>query len=336
MHTHQLDADALERGIAAAVAAGEGVWGTTSPNPPVGCAIVGSNGGLVAVGATSPAGGPHAEINALAAAGSRAVGATAVVTLEPCNHTGRTGPCAQALVDARVAEVVYLTEDPNAQAAGGAETLRRHGVAVFFAPRNVVALGAWLASIRMQRPAVTWKYAATLDGFTAAVDGTSKWITGEKAREHVHRDRARRDAILVGTGTARIDDPQLTARQPNGELYAHQPRRVVIGDSDIGPGNLQRLGYEQYADPEVALRALWDSGARDVLVEGGATLAHGFLSAGLVDRIQAYVAPAVLGSGRGVLDGALAATIADARRFQVTSVAQIGDDVLIEMHRKNL
>ena len=309
--------------------------GTTSPNPPVGCAIIDASGHLIAVGATSPAGGAHAEVNALAAAGDRAQGAAAIVTLEPCAHTGRTGPCTHALIQAGVAQVIYLTKDPNPEAAGGAEVLRRAGVQVAYEPREVVALGAWWASISMQRPAVTWKYAATLDGFTAAADGTSKWITGEAARAHVHRDRARRDAIIVGTGTALADDPQLTARRPDGELYPTQPERVVVGTREI-TGNLARLGFTQYPDPESALAALWERGARDVLVEGGATLAHSFVDAGLVDRIQAYVAPALLGAGRGVLGGPLATTMSQAQRFRVERVIQLGEDVLIEMARKDL
>lgn len=309
--------------------------GTTSPNPPVGCAIIDASGHLIAVGATSPAGGAHAEVNALAAAGDRAQGAAAIVTLEPCAHTGRTGPCTHALIQAGVAQVIYLTKDPNPEAAGGAEVLRRAGVQVAYEPREVVALGAWWASISMQRPAVTWKYAATLDGFTAAADGTSKWITGEAARAHVHLDRARRDAIIVGTGTALADDPQLTARRPDGELYPTQPERVVVGTREI-TGNLARLGFTQYPDPESALAALWERGARDVLVEGGATLAHSFVDAGLVDRIQAYVAPALLGAGRGVLGGPLATTMSQAQRFRVERVIQLGEDVLIEMARKDL
>ncbi len=309
--------------------------GTTSPNPPVGCAIIDAAGHLIAVGATSPAGGAHAEVNALSAAGSRAQGATAIVTLEPCAHTGRTGPCTRALMQAGVVQVIYLTKDPNPEAAGGAEVLRRAGVQVVYGPREVVALGAWWASISMQRPAVTWKYAATLDGFTAAADGTSKWITGEAARAHVHLDRARRDAIIVGTGTALADDPQLTARRPDGQLYPTQPERVVVGSREIA-GNLARLGFTQYPDPEAALAALWERGARDVLVEGGASLAHSFVTAGLVDRIQAYVAPALLGAGRGVLGGPLATTMSQAQRFRIERVTQLGEDVLIEMARKDL
>lgn len=319
--------------ISAAIAAGESVRGTTSPNPPVGCALVGASGELIATGATSPAGGPHAEINALRQAGARARGATAVVTLEPCNHTGRTGPCARALVEAGVDRVVYFTADPNKTAAGGAVYLRDHGVEVDFQPVRVAALRPWLRSVRHSRPSVTLKFASTLDGFTAAADGTSKWITGGAAREQVHEDRAKIDAIIVGTGTAIADDPSLTARFPDGTLRQHQPRRVVIGSRKVPEGNLSRLGYEQYATPHEALDALWDTGARDVLVEGGATLAASFLELDLVDAVQAYIAPALLGAGRGVLDRAVAGTIADAYRFRTTFVRPVGNDVFIEMER---
>lgn len=319
--------------VDAAVSAGDAVRGTTSPNPPVGCALADDHGTVVATGATSPAGGPHAEINALRHAGERARGATAVVTLEPCNHTGRTGPCSHALVRAGIARVVYLTADPFQPAAGGADYLRDHGVEVEYRPMRVAALQPWLRSVANGRPSVTLKFATTLDGFTAAVDGTSQWITGADARALVHQDRAIRDAIVVGTGTAIADNPSLTARRLDGTLYASQPRRVVVGKRDVPEGNLTRLGFEQYASPEEALAALWDAGARDVLIEGGATLAAGFVELGVVDAVQAYVAPALLGQGRGVLDRAVAQTIAEAKRFHTTSVRQIGDDVLIEMEK---
>ena len=290
--------------IAAAIEAGESVRGTTSPNPPVGCALIDASGELIATGATSPAGGPHAEINALRDAGERARGATAVVTLEPCNHTGRTGPCSQALVEAGIARVVYFTADPNDAAAGGAEYLRSHGVEVDFQPVRIAALQPWLRSVRHNRPSVTLKFASTLDGFTAATDGTSKWITGDEARELAHEDRAKLDAIIVGTGTAIADDPSLTARFPDGTLRGHQPRRVVVGTREVPEGNLTRLGFEQYATPEEALEALWATGARDVLVEGGATLAASFLELDLVDAVQAYIAPALLGADELVDVGA--------------------------------
>lgn len=322
---------ALIDAVVAAIRAGESVRATTSPNPPVGCVLIDATGTPIASGATSPAGGPHAEVGALARAGERARGATAVVTLEPCNHTGRTGPCTKALLRAGVARVVYLTEDPSPAAGGGAAFLRSRGVEVEYQPVRVGALQPWLRSVARGRPSVTLKFAATLDGFTAAADGTSQWITGAQARERVHEDRATRDAIIVGAGTAIADNPSLTARYPDGSLYPTQPRRVVIGTRAVPEGNLTRLGFEQYTGPREALDALWASGARDVLVEGGATLAASFLEEGLVDAIHAYIAPTLLGAGRGVLDRAIAPTLADATRFTTTLVQRLGDDVLIEM-----
>ncbi|WP_291313632.1 bifunctional diaminohydroxyphosphoribosylaminopyrimidine deaminase/5-amino-6-(5-phosphoribosylamino)uracil reductase RibD [Corynebacterium sp. UBA2622] len=320
-------------GLREALAAGDAVRGTTSPNPPVGCAIVGAGGEVLATGGTSPAGGPHAEINALRTAGDAARGGTAVVTLEPCNHTGRTGPCSHALAEAGVSRVIYLTADPNPQAAGGADYLREHGVEAVHEPVRVGALQPWLASVRHNRVSVTAKFAATADGFTAAPDGTSQWITGPAARRHVHADRAMRDAILVGTGTALADNPSLTARRPDGTLMERQPRRVVIGKRSVREGNLTRLGFEQYATLSEALEALWETGARDVLVEGGAGLLTSVFELGVVDRIQAYLAPMLLGGGRPVVERALAGTLADARRYTLTGATALGDDVLIEMER---
>ena len=323
----------LSAAVSAAIQAGNAVRGTTSPNPPVGCALIDASGALIATGGTSPAGGPHAEVNALRHARGHAQGATAVVTLEPCNHTGRTGPCSHALVEAGVERVVYLTADPCEPAAGGAEYLRSHGVEVLSHPQRVTALQPWLRSVHTHRPSVTLKFASTLDGFTAAADGTSKWITGDKAREMVHEDRAMRDAIIVGTGTAIADDPSLTARYPDGSLRPVQPRRVVVGTRAVPEGNLTRLGFEQYATPEEALQALWETGARDVPVEGVATLAAGFLELDVVDAVQAYIAPALLGAGRGVLDRPIADTMDHARRFRTTCVRPVGNDVLIEMEK---
>lgn len=320
--------------------AGDKVRGTTSPNPPVGAVILDSAGRVVGVGATQPPGGPHAEVMALRDAGDKARGGTAVVSLEPCNHTGRTGPCAQALIDASVAAVYFLHPDPTPEAGGGAVTLRGAGIAVgqIEAPDGVSdALAGWLGAVRLGRPHVTLKFAQSLDGFTAAVDGSSQWITGEQAREHVHRDRAKRDAILIGTGTALADNPSLTARYPDGSLRETQPRRVVIGSRDVdrgGNSNLAKLGFEHYATPQEALAELYASGARDILVEGGAGLATSFMELGSVDRIQAYIGNVILGQGRGILTRAVASDLALAPRWQRAAVTELGADLLVE-YRKN-
>ncbi|MEV0504777.1 bifunctional diaminohydroxyphosphoribosylaminopyrimidine deaminase/5-amino-6-(5-phosphoribosylamino)uracil reductase RibD, partial [Streptomyces spectabilis] len=220
----QAEAAAMRHALALAVRG----LGFTSPNPVVGCVIVDATGRTVGEGYHQRAGGPHAEVHALRAAGDRARGATAVVTLEPCNHTGRTGPCAQALVDAGITRVVYAVGDPNPQATGGATTLRAAGVDVeagLLAAEGEEANAAWLTSVRRGRPHVTWKYAATLDGRTAAADGTSRWLTSAEARADVHRLRAECDAVVVGSGTQRADDPHLAVRGIEG---ARLPLRVVV------------------------------------------------------------------------------------------------------------
>ncbi|MDR7329405.1 diaminohydroxyphosphoribosylaminopyrimidine deaminase/5-amino-6-(5-phosphoribosylamino)uracil reductase [Corynebacterium guangdongense] len=323
----------MDGALAAAIAAGDEVHGTTSPNPPVGAAILSADGELVGVGGTQPPGGPHAEVVALAMAGAAARGGTAVVTLEPCNHTGRTGPCSHALADAGIAAVHYVNPDPNPEATGGAQYLAQRGVEVSRIEARTRALDAWLGATRLGRPHVTLKFAQSLDGFTAAVDGSSQWITGEDARADVHRDRLTRDAIIIGTGTALADDPSLTARIGVDVPAERQPRRVVVGSRDVSAaaGNLVRLGYEQYPTLAEALDALWETGARDVLIEGGASLAASAIEAGLVDAVRAYIAPVILGDGRGVLHGWSASTLVNAPRFELGDVTTFGADVLLEL-----
>ncbi|MFP7365696.1 bifunctional diaminohydroxyphosphoribosylaminopyrimidine deaminase/5-amino-6-(5-phosphoribosylamino)uracil reductase RibD [Corynebacterium callunae] len=325
----------IAEALAQAIAAAAEVRGTTSPNPAVGAAILDSAGAIVGVGATQPPGGPHAEVMALADAGARAQGGTAVVTLEPCNHTGRTGPCSQALFDAGIQRVFYAQADPFPAAAGGAEFLALKGVEVHFLDVKIPTLQPWLNAVKSERPNVTLKFASTLDGFAAATDGSSQWITGAAARAFVHEDRSRRDAIIVGTGTALADNPSLTARSGD-RLYPRQPRRVVVGKREIGAGNLQRLGFEQYPGIPEALKALWEEGCRDVLIEGGPTLAAAALRMDVVDNIQAYVAPALLGAGRSILNWPQETSISEIMRFETSAVQQLDNDVLIEMQRKGL
>lgn len=326
----------IEPALDAAIAAGESVRGTTSPNPPVGAAILDKQGNVVGTGGTEPAGGAHAEIVALREAGDRAEGGTAVVTLEPCNHVGQTGPCSQALVDAGIEFVYYCHPDPDPKAEGGADHLRQQGVGVEKVDRDVDTLRPWLTAVRNNRPHVTLKFAQTLDGFTAALDGTSKWITGEQARRHVHQDRTKRDAVIIGTGTAIADNPSLTARDGKVDL-PNQPRRVVIGGRSLmgHAQNLHRLGFEQYRGIPDALWRLWDEGARDVLVEGGAHLASGFVASGMVDAIQVYIAPKLLGQGRSVLTEPVGLSIAEAAEFDLQNVTRLGSDVLLELTRKD-
>ena len=324
---------AMHRALAASVA----VHGTTSPNPPVGAVVLDAAGVVAGVGATAPPGGPHAEVIALREAGPRARGGTVVVTLEPCAHTGRTPPCTEALAAAGVATVVFAVRDPHPTAGGGAAVLRAGGVAV---REGVLAdevargpLRAWLHAVRTGRPHVTWKLAATLDGRSAAADGTSRWITGADARAEVHALRAGVDAIVVGTGTVLADDPSLTARRSDGSLRERSPLRVVVGHRDVPSGfalDAPDVLHLRTRDPDAVLAALHDRGVVDVLLEGGPRLAGAFVAAHRVDRVLAYLAPALLGAGPAALDDAGVGTIADIARLQVDEVRRVGVDVLVD------
>nr|WP_041945033.1 bifunctional diaminohydroxyphosphoribosylaminopyrimidine deaminase/5-amino-6-(5-phosphoribosylamino)uracil reductase RibD [Tsukamurella paurometabola] len=310
--------------------------GVSTPNPPVGAVILAADGTVAGRGRTAPAGGPHAEVVALAEAGDAARGGTAVVTLEPCDHTGRTGPCTQALIAAGIARVAYAAADPNPVAAGGAATLRSAGLDVTHLGVEPWPLTEWLFRQRHGRPMVTVKLAATVDGRIAAPDGTSQWITGPAARARVHAERAQLDAIIVGTGTVAVDDPALTARRPDGSLYRHQPNRIVIGDREVSsgakifaaPGKVVRVHGH---DPRAALAAAAD--AVHVQVEGGSTVIGAFLAAGLVDRVQAYIAPVLLGAGLAALSVPGIGTLGDALRMRLDSVERLGDDVLLTLLR---
>ena len=314
------------------------VKGSTYPNPPVGAVILDAAGEVAGVGATEPAGGAHAEVVALRAAGERAGGGTAVVTLEPCNHHGRTPPCTDALLAAGVAAVVYAVADPNPVAAGGARRLHDAGVAVTagVAADEVAAgpLREWIHKQRTGFPHVTWKFATSVDGRSAAADGSSQWITSPAARADLHRRRAACDAIVVGTGTVVVDNPSLTARRPDGSLDARQPLRVVVGVRDI-PAESAVLNQDsptvqlRTRDPQEVMRALADR--TDVLLEGGPTLAGAFLRAGVVHRILAYVAPILLGGPVVAVDDVGVASIAGALRWRYERVEQIGPDLLLSL-----
>ncbi|WP_225849644.1 bifunctional diaminohydroxyphosphoribosylaminopyrimidine deaminase/5-amino-6-(5-phosphoribosylamino)uracil reductase RibD [Streptomyces sp. HPF1205] len=333
--------------------------GHTAPNPVVGCVILDASGAVAGEGRHLRAGGPHAEVHALTAAGAAARGGTAVVTLEPCNHTGRTGPCAQALIEAGIARVVYAVADPSAAAAGGAATLRAAGVdvegGVLAAEAEAVNV-AWLTAMRKGRPYVRWKYGATLDGRVAAADGTSRWITSPESRADVHRLRAEADAVVVGSGTLIADDPHLAVRGIEG---ATQPLRVVVDtrariaptapvldgtaptlvavgkDADTAhlPGvDIVRLPYARGGtglDIAALLAELHDRGTRSVLLEGGPTLAGAFVAAGAVDSVVAYLAPALLGAGPNALADAGIPTLARALRLDVTDVVRLGPDLRV-------
>lgn len=320
-----------------AIGQAQRVKGTTYPNPPVGAVILNADGETAGVGATAPPGGPHAEVSALGAAGRQARGGTAVVTLEPCNHHGRTPPCVDALLEAGVAAVVYAVGDPNPPAAGGAQRLTEAGVAV---TSGVCAeqvrtgpLREWLHKQRTGRPHVTWKFAASIDGRSAAADGSSRWITGEAARADVHRRRAAADAIVVGTGTVLADDPSLTARLPDGTLAAHQPLRVVVGERAIPPESAVCRGESplllRTRDVGEVMSALSDR--TDVVLEGGPTLAGAFLRAGHVDRILAYLAPLLLGGPITAVDDVGVSAIAEALRWRFESVEHLDPDLVLSL-----
>ena len=306
-------------------------------NPRVGCVLVDDAGRVVAEGWHRGAGTPHAEADALAKAGPRAAGSTAYVSLEPCNHTGRTQPCAASLYAAGVRRVVYAQTDPNPAAAGGGQWLLDRGVDVLgpaLEDEGVALNRTWTHLVRTGRPWVTWKLATTLDGRSAAADGTSQWITGAAARADVHAQRARCGAILVGTGTALVDDPRLTARRPDGTPYDTQPIRVVMGLRDL-PADAHVLDdaaptwHLRTRSPKEVLAALASAEIHHVWLEGGPTVAAAFMAAGVVDEVVAYVAPALLGRGRPSVSDLGITTIADAMRLDPTDIALVGTDVRI-------
>ena len=322
--------------------------GRTSPNPVVGCVLLDSAGVVVGEGWHARAGTPHAEVAAIAAAGDRARGATAVVTLEPCRHVGRVGPCTGALVAAGISRVVYAVDDPDPVAAGGAAELRGLGIAVesgVLVEEAERGNEAWLTARRLGRPFVTWKYAASLDGRVAAPDGSSRWVTGPEARADAHRLRAESDALMVGVGTVLADDPHLTIRDADMSGRG-QPLRVVVDsdgrtppDARIRDSAAETLivtaadvaRNDDGLDPCAVLAFLHRREARSVLLEGGPTLAMSFLRADLIDRVIGYVAPLLIGGGGlAALGGDGALSIDKAWKWRIDAVDQIGADLRIE------
>jgi diaminohydroxyphosphoribosylaminopyrimidine deaminase / 5-amino-6-(5-phosphoribosylamino)uracil reductase len=314
-----------------------------SPNPRVGCVLLDPAGDVLAVGHHRGPGTPHAEADALAHAGAAARGATAVVTLEPCHHDGRTGPCTAALVAAGVTRVVYAVDDPNPIAVGGAAALRTAGIDVEGGVLSDAAYTLnerWLVAVGRARPYVTWKYAATLDGRSAAADGTSAWITSVESRRDANRRRAEADAVVVGTGTVLADDPRLTVRGDADAPplpYDRQPTRVVVGTRELP--DAARVWDDaaptiqiRTHDVAAVLTALHDLEMRHVWLEGGPRLAGAFVRAGLVDEVVGYVAPALLGAGPTAVEHAGVDTIADVHRLTLRDVARVGSDVRIVAH----
>jgi diaminohydroxyphosphoribosylaminopyrimidine deaminase/5-amino-6-(5-phosphoribosylamino)uracil reductase len=324
----------LER-MTRAIELGASVRASTPPNPWVGC-VLETTDGAVFEGATQPAGGAHAEALALAAAaaaGADTTGATAWVTLEPCSHHGRTPPCADALIAAGVRRVVVALADPDPKVDGrGLERLRAAGIEVAVGVGAAAAaddLAPYVHQRRTGRPWVVLKLAASMDGRTAAPDGTSQWITGPQARADAHRLRAESDAVLVGAGTVRSDDPSLTVRDapaPRGD-----PVRVVLGTAPAAAKVHPCL--ERSGDLPSVLDELGALGHLQVLVEGGAHVAHAFHHAGLVDRYVLYLAPALFGGddARGLFAGPGAPTMGALTRGRIRTITPLGDDVRIEL-----
>jgi diaminohydroxyphosphoribosylaminopyrimidine deaminase/5-amino-6-(5-phosphoribosylamino)uracil reductase len=343
MSTTSPEQAAMRRALA--LAASPGV--PTGPNPRVGCVLLDAVGRTVAEGWHRGAGSPHAEVDALRQAGEAARGTTAVVTLEPCNHTGRTGPCSRALVEAGVRRVVFAQHDPNPVAAGGSVTLREAGIDVEGGLLEDEARSLnreWTFAMDHGRPFVTWKFATTLDGRSAAADGTSRWVSSRAARIDTHRLRALCDTMLVGSNTVAVDDPLLTVRDPDDpadQPLGIQPLRAVMGLRDLPASHRVFDGSApsvqlRTRDPHQALKELFGLDRQHVFLEGGPTLAAAFWHAGLVDEVVAYVAPMLLGSGRAAVADLGIGTIADAAHLEVTDVTvlepiEAGDDVNVRL-----
>jgi diaminohydroxyphosphoribosylaminopyrimidine deaminase/5-amino-6-(5-phosphoribosylamino)uracil reductase len=316
-----------------AIALSENGLGRTAPNPIVGAVIIGTDGSVIAEGFHDrAASADHAEVVALKNAGERARGATMYVTLEPCNHTGTTGPCTQAIIDAGIKGVVYAVSDPNTVAAGGASVLKAAGIEV------VAGVGieeathsnrAWLTKILKGRPFITWKVAATLDGKVAAADGTSQWITNEASRADVQKVRRSVDAIMVGTQTVIADNPHLI---PRDGITASNPLRIVCGTQELPKGAQVFDGAAPTKviaskDLKVVAAELLALGVNHILLESGPTLATALLQGGMLDELMLYQGASLLGAGKSFVADLGITTIDNAMSMQRISTETFGDDV---------
>jgi diaminohydroxyphosphoribosylaminopyrimidine deaminase/5-amino-6-(5-phosphoribosylamino)uracil reductase len=314
-------------------------------NPQVGAILINDAGEIIAEGWHKGAGTPHAEIDALnnlSVKGLTAKGLTAVVTLEPCNHIGKTGPCAQALIEAGVKKVVFGTFDPGKTEGGGRFTLEDAGVEVvsdILRDECVQLIAPWFTNKFKNRPYVVIKWAASIDGRTAAADGTSKWITGAEAREDVHARRAHSQAILVGTNTVELDDPELTARKPDASLYENQPLRVIVGERELSPtvrvfsADAQTVHYKT-RDLTKVMQQLFERGIRQVFVEGGAQLESSLIGAGIADEYLIYVAPKLIGGPATAIRDIQVASINQAIDLEFIETKKLGADILIRAINK--
>lgn len=306
-------------------------------NPQVGAVILDKHGEIIAEGWHRGSGTPHAEVDALSKLDRVPAGATAVVTLEPCNHTGKTGPCSQALIEAGISTVVYAVDDPGQESAGGAQTLRAAFVEVIdgvLADEAEEQGRVWLTAHRKQRPYVTLKWASSFDGRAAANDRSSKWISGSESRADAHVRRSEADAILVGTGTVLADDPELTARHPDGTLYETQPLRVIVGESELpidarvfnSDAQTIQLKTRSLFD---ALQSLWTEKIKHVFVEGGPRVASEFIRLGLVDEYVVYQAPMMLGGEKLAVGDIGIENISQAQKLRFAEVKRMGDDIFV-------
>lgn len=307
------------------------VLGKSAPNPNVSAAIYNSHGNLIADGAHDRTVSlDHAEIVALKKAGSAAQGATLVVSLEPCNHVGTTPACVDAIITAGITRVIYAVADPNPIAAGGAQRLKDAGLDVNFIESDELRdiQGAWLHNVATKRPYFIWKVATTLDGYMAASDGTSQWISSEQSRADVQVLRSQSDAILVGTGTALADNPTLQPRT----VGASTPLRVVMGERDIPVDfNLHQGEGETIFLKSRKVKALLETfserAVNQVLVEAGPTLGTALLNAGVIDEIVIYQAPVLLGAGKSWVTDLGISTIEDGLSLTQISTEKIGPDL---------
>jgi diaminohydroxyphosphoribosylaminopyrimidine deaminase/5-amino-6-(5-phosphoribosylamino)uracil reductase len=318
----------------------------TGGNPRVGCVLLDSAGVILAEGWHEGSGTPHAEVMAMAnahAAGISTEGLTAVVTLEPCAHTGKTGPCATALVEAGIARVVFSVDDPGVNSRGGAQLLESAGIEVVRGVMNQEGLALierWHHAVSHGRPWVTLKWAMSWDGRAAAADGTSQWITGPATREKVHQDRSEHDAIVVGTNTVLVDDPSLTARTSSGDLRGHQPLAVLAGNTEIPqdakvrshPGGFHPVPGHS---PRALLDNLFAQGIRSVYVEGGPTIASAFIEAGVVDEIHITVGPLLIGGPMTAVRDLGIGTMSEAIRLDIRDITPLGDDVVVTARPRN-
>lgn len=309
-------------------------------NPQVGCVLIDASGAIVSEGWHQGSGTPHAEAMALSRLSESqrtAEGLTAVVTLEPCAHTGKTPPCANALVDSGISHVVFSAHDPGGESGGGSSVLSAAGVDVhagFEESAGIALIDKWLFAQIAKRPWVTIKWAMSLDGRAAAADGSSQWITSPTTRAQVHVDRSRHGAIAVGSQTMLVDNPTLTARYPDGALMDHQPHAVVVGSADIPPefhltSHPGGLTHYRSRDLPGLLDQLFEQGITSLYVEGGPTLASAFLAAQLFDEVHISMGPLLLGGPKLAVGDLGISSMSDALKLEILSVERFESDIFV-------